>query len=187
VDDAVEVAMVAPHLGMRLHHRRSIRVRRWDYAGAGWYFLTCVTWDRRRTLAQVRGGRMCLTTAGRLVDAAWQAIPAHFPGVTLDAFVVMPDHVHGLLRLDDQRHSLPPPGRPWSGEGPPPRSVGAIVGSWKAASTRAIRQACADAPPRIWQRDYYERIIDTGAMLEIIRRYIARNPARWIASHSRPG
>lgn len=172
---------------MEFYHRRSIRIRGWHYASPGWYFLTFGTWQRRRLLAEVRGRRMCLTPAGRVVEASWHAIPAHFPGVTLDAFVVMPDHVHGLVHLDDLRQT-PGDGEraEWSGHGPPPRSVGAIVGALKSASSREIRRGWPDAPVRIWHRNYYERLIDTEPMLHIIRRYIELNPPRYIANLRRP-
>ncbi len=172
---------------MRHHHRQSIRIRGWHYASPGWYFLTFGTWGRRRLLAEVRDRRICLTPAGRVVEASWHAIPTHFPGVTLDAFVVMPDHVHGLLHLDNPRPAAGDGERAlWSGHGPPPRSVGAIIGSLKSASSREIRRCWPDAPPRIWHRNYYERLIDTEPMLHIIRRYIALNPPRLIAKFHPP-
>jgi|CXWL01.1.fsa_nt_gi REP element-mobilizing transposase RayT len=160
-------------------------MRYWDYSSAGWYFVTCVTWDRQRMLAEVRGGRMCLTRAGQATTLAWQAIPVHFPGVGIDAFVVMPDHVHGIVRLNDlrwsDRRAVPRP-LPESGQARP--SLNAIVGSWKAASSRAIRRDETNAPPRIWQRSYHEWMIRSDAMLDGVRRYIERNPARWIASRT---
>ena len=167
---------------MRRNHRRSIRIRGWHYASPGWYFLTFGTWERQRLLAEVRGRRMCLTWAGRIVEASWHAIPEHFSGVTLDAFVVMPDHVHGLLHLDDRRLAAGDGDRTlWSGHGPPPRSVGAIVGSLKSASSRETRRRRPDPPARTSHRNYADRLIDTEPMLHIIRRYIALNPPRYIA------
>jgi len=160
---------------MHIIRRDSRRLPRWDYAGPGWYFVTCVIWQRRPFLAELRSGQSYPTLAGEIVADAWQAIPDHFPGVHLDAFVVMPDHVHGIVRVDarDDPHRRPP-----RVSGTPPRSLGAIIGSWKSASSRGIHRNCAAAPPRIWQRNYHEWVVRNEAMLERVRRYIARNPSR---------
>ena len=130
----------------------------------------------------------------------WEVIPVHFPLVSLDAFAVMPDHVHGICWIRSEA-THPSPLRPKLADkfvrklthyqsGPPPGSIGAIIGSFKSAVTRRINREIfnvhladlesAPINPRIgvWQRNYYERLIRDWSALNQIRRYIANNPKR---------
>ncbi|MCO5061347.1 MAG: transposase [Kiritimatiellae bacterium] len=165
-----------------IHHRRSIRLRGHDYAGGGVYFLTVCLADRRPLFGTVVNGRMALHDAGRAAAACWQAIPEHFPQVTLDEWVIMPDHVHGILRIARRGMACHAPafGRPMAG------SLGTIIGAYKVAVTRAVRGlglACQTPParqtPAIWQRNYYDIIVRDPRALENIRQYIRNNPAHW--------
>jgi REP element-mobilizing transposase RayT len=83
------------------HHRRSIRLRGYDYTLAGAYFVTLVTQDRAALFGDVVDGIMRLNDAGRMVQAVWDEIPLFYPGVDVDAFVVMPNHIHGIIVLSD--------------------------------------------------------------------------------------
>ncbi|MBW2704487.1 MAG: transposase, partial [Deltaproteobacteria bacterium] len=83
------------------HHRRSIRLKGYDYGQAGAYFVTICAWDRACLFGDVVEDRMRLNDAGRIAEACWLAIPEHFPLVELDAFVVMPNHVHGIIVIAD--------------------------------------------------------------------------------------
>jgi REP element-mobilizing transposase RayT len=167
-----------------VHHRRSIRLRGHDYAGGGVYFVTLCAADRRPLFGTVVNGRMALNDAGRAAAACWRGIPMHFPQAALDEWIVMPDHVHGILRIDCRGHrglpchapTAPAFGRPVAG------ALGTIVGAYKAATTRAIRHgtglAC-QAPATIWQRNYYDILVRDDRALNNIRRYIRDNPAHW--------
>ncbi len=83
----------------KIHHRHSIRLRGYDYSRANGYFVTICTHERAKYLGRVIDGRMYLNDLGDIVDAAWKALPARFPGLGVDAFVVMPNHVHGIVVL----------------------------------------------------------------------------------------
>src|SRR6185312_7959509 len=96
------------------HHRKSIRLRGYDYASPGAYFVTIVTQDRACLFGEISRGRMHLNAAGMAAQTVWAAIPVHFPRVRLDAFVVMPNHVHGIILIagtdaatDDADESVP--------------------------------------------------------------------------------
>ncbi|MEI6613977.1 MAG: hypothetical protein WCL37_03700 [Chrysiogenales bacterium] len=80
-----------------LRGRRSIRLKGWDYASPGWYFVTICAQSRKCLFGDIANGDMLLNDAGRNVKKCWQDIPEHFPHVTLDEFVVMPNHVHGII------------------------------------------------------------------------------------------
>jgi REP element-mobilizing transposase RayT len=138
----------------------------------GAYFVTAVTFGRARLFGAVDGGRMVLSGAGKLVDEHWRAIPTSHPHVTLDAFVVMPDHFHGIIVLA--------PG-PLGPEGTPPKrhGLGEIVRGFKSHTAREINLARGTSGRPFWHRNYYERIIRDPWHMRATRKYVARNPARW--------
>jgi REP element-mobilizing transposase RayT len=82
------------------HHRRSIRLKGYDYTAAGAYFITICTYQRECLFGEIVNGVMQLNTFGLCVQACWQSLPDHFQKLQLDAFVVMPNHLHGILLLD---------------------------------------------------------------------------------------
>ncbi len=88
-----------PHLSR--NHRRSIRVRGYDYSQAGAYFITICTYERACLFGKIVDGKMTLNDAGRMVESCWQDIPDHFPHADLDEFVIMPNHIHGIIALRD--------------------------------------------------------------------------------------
>jgi len=177
--------------------RRSIRWAGRDYAQAGWYFVTICTADRQNPLGRIEGAEMRLSQMGQVAEGCWQAIPDHFAGVALDAFIVMPNHVHGIIVISDEgaRHASPVPGdaegaaerdEAARAKGAPARSLGAIVGSYKAAVCRRIHEIGAVAGRSVWHRNYYEHVIRNARQLQRIRQYIAANPANWAVDRENP-
>src|SRR3990172_159079 len=81
------------------HHRRSIRLRGYDYTQAGAYFVTICTQNRECVFSEVVEGQMLLNGPGQMVESVWRELPQHYPGVQVDAFVVMPNHLHGIIVL----------------------------------------------------------------------------------------
>ena len=168
------------------YHRRSIRLKGYDYTRPGAYFITICTHERAHLFGAVVEGEMQLNDAGRIAEQCWRNIPVHFPHVQLDAFVIMPNHVHGVLWIvahDGARvgatHASPLRNAPIPPRGPVPQSIGAIIGQFKSAVTRQIN-ALRNAPGApVWQRNYYEHIIRNEQALNAIRRYIVENPLRW--------
>ena len=127
---------------------------------------------------------------GRIANECWRAIPDHFPNVELGAYVVMPNHVHGIIVINENRmetNSSPSVGTMHTSlraHGTKPKSIGAIVGSFKSAVTRRIgRELNATG---IWQRNYYERIIRNPEEWDRIRRYIESNPSQWAEDQENP-
>ena len=186
------------------NHRRSIRLQDWDYTAAGAYFITICTQGHALLFGDVVGDTVRLNECGDTVWACWNQIPNHFPQAEMDACVVMPNHVHGIIvmtaRTPDMavgtqyvgaQHaaplhiapgSAPLPRRP----GVQPGSLGAIVRSFKSATTQRInaRRGVPGAP--MWQRNYYEHIIRNDQSLQRIREYIKNNPARWAEDPENP-
>jgi REP element-mobilizing transposase RayT len=150
--------------------RRSIRLRGFDYRRPGFYFVTIGTQNRLPLFGRVRQGEVRLNEAGRMVSQIWWQLPHRYAGITLDAFVLMPDHVHGIIVLgaDGVRPSM---------------GVPDVVHRFKSFTTTQYRRGVnfegwQPFPGRLWHRNYYERIIRDRAALHAIRRYIADNPRR---------
>jgi len=167
-------------------HRRSIRLKGFDYTQASAYFVTIVAYQRECLFGEIENGEMRLNDFGKIADECWCAIPIHFPHVELGAHVVMPNHVHGIIVIAPDisvgarhaSHLQSPP------HGAPPGSLGAIVGSFKSAATRRIGRE--QNPSGIWQRNYYEHIIHVQREMNTIWRYIEANPSMWDDDEENP-
>ena len=86
----------------KVHHRQSIRLRGYDYSQPGAYFITLCTQNRECNLGEIMNGEMKFTVRGFIIDEFWSKIPDHFPNVELDEFIVMPNHVHGIIVINDE-------------------------------------------------------------------------------------
>ncbi len=114
---------------------------------------------------------MELSPVGRIVSRYWSAIPQHCPDVALDAFVVMPNHIHGILAIA---------GDPDASTVSTDRiSIPTIVGGFKSAVTREVRRMDGFAATRVWQSRYYEHVLRSESALRAIRQYIVDNPLKW--------
>ena len=156
--------------------RKRIRLRYYDYRRTGVYFVTICTHGRRSTLGTNRRGEMKLSPLGDLTEMRWRSIPDHSPNVSLDLFIVMPNHVHGLVAI--QSESELSESRRSPGE-LRPRSLGAVVGGFKASVTRIGREDRIVGSEPVWQRGFWEHIVRGPEALERIRTYIIENPTRW--------
>jgi putative transposase len=173
------------------HHRRSIRLATYDYARAGAYFVTIVTQGRQCIFGEVVNGEMKLNDAGRIARDCWMAVPNHFGLCTVDAYVVMPNHVHGIVVIGaGVQAEAPHVGATHASplrRGPGHHSLGAIVGSFKSAASRSInRLDPTRGASAVWQRNYFEHVIRDERSLQRIRDYIAANPARWADDPENP-
>jgi putative transposase len=167
------------------HHRRSVRLKEYDYTQAGAYFVTICTRGKECLLGEIADGEVRLNPSGEIVAECWNDLPRHFQNVAVDEFVVMPNHVHGILIIVDDRRgrgkaclapTIPPVGQ--FGR-PIPGSLPTIVGSFKSASTRRINESRGTPGATIWQRGYYELIVWNEKELNPVRQYIAGNPLKW--------
>jgi REP element-mobilizing transposase RayT len=186
-----------------VHHRRSIRLRDYDYSRAGTYFVTICAFQRECLFGEVVDGEMRLNDAGRMVAAIWDALPQRYQGVEVDVFVAMPNHIHGIIVINDPIGTIhespgfgqgvgaqfiaPDPVTP-DNQGAMNRAptVGEIVRAVKARCTHAINQTRNTTGIPVWQRNYYERIIRNDRELATIRQYIADNPAKWAEDENHP-
>mgnify|MGYP001578636942 CR=1 FL=1 len=166
------------------HHRRSIRLRGFDYAAHGAYFVTIVTHERRELFGRIVADEMRLNAAGRIVAEEWQRSGELRSNVEIDAFVVMPNHVHGIVFLTqtDEGTLRSAPTRSFGGG--MAGSLPVVVRNFKGAVTRRMRERGFDEP--VWQRNYHERVIRNERELQAIRQYIIDNPRQWALDKENP-
>ena len=156
------------------HHRRSIRLPGYDYSQPGAYFVTICTHQRECTFGTVQDRTVFLSQLGAIVEQCWCALSGYFRFIELDAFAVMPNHLHGIVIMKDYGQA-----NVGGSSGTRPRSLGSIIQNFKSISTRKMKQAFQSSAAHIWQRSYYERVIRDQAELNNVRRYIETNPDRW--------
>lgn len=208
-----DVLCVKVHVAMRYnphkYHRRSVRLEGYDYALPGLYFLTICCNDRACLFGAVAARKMILNEPGKIADKCWNEIPDHFLDAVLHEYVVMPNHIHGIIELTTNpavganNHSPDNMDDPSSGNmemsdlrandysplrdgsilfRSPSRTIGSIVRGYKIGVTKWFRQNMADdfpAPTPVWQRNYHEHIIRDEVSYNRIADYIINNPARW--------
>ena len=167
------------------HHRRSIRHPSYNYRDDGAYFITICTRHRVLAFGDIVNDRLEPTKRGLIARACWEEIPDHRRYVSLDAFVVMPNHVHGVFWIETERATQVSPLRAGTAR-LAPGSVGAIVGAYKAAVSRQINKLRPGAASDLWQPNYYEHIIRSERARHAIREYIVTNPQRWASDSENP-
>jgi REP element-mobilizing transposase RayT len=147
-----------------IHHRRSIRLQGYDYSKSGAYFVTICTFQRQHLFGEIRDRTMQLNVVGQMVSAIWQNIPQHFSSVELDEFILMPDHLHGIIVISEEIEKS--------------NSLPTIIQNFKSISTRKINRINQNSSVSIWQRNYYERIVRGEKELHSLREYIVTNPEK---------
>ncbi len=152
-----------------IHHRRSIRLQGYDYTNAGIYFVTICCYQRQHLFGEIDNGEMRINAIGQIVSNLWQKIPQHFPNVELDGFILMPDHLHGIIMISESKEKS---------------SLANIIQNFKSISSRKINCINKSYGISIWQRNYYERIVRTEQELKNLREYIENNPANWKDSNT---
>ena len=151
------------------HQRRSIRLPHYQYDTAGVYAVTICTFQKEQIFGSIKDRLMLLSETGRAVETEWFRLADRYPTAALDEFILMPNHLHGIVFLSPNSSAL--------AEATP--TLGTVVGAFKSLSARAVGQQSGDKSSRIWQRNYYEQIIRSEAMLTAMRVYIADNPLHW--------
>lgn len=190
-----------PHI----HHRRSIRLKGYDYAQPGLYFVTICCQNRACLFGDIVNGEMVLNDAGKIANDCWIEIPNHFPNSELHEHIVMPNHIHGIIELKSESvgaENFPPnnnnvnDGNETENFSPnnirandsiganddsplrsPSKTIGSIVRGFKIGVTKWMRQNTDVFD--VWQRNYFEHIIRNEKSYETISDYISNNPAKW--------
>jgi putative transposase len=175
-----------------IHHRRSIRIPEYDYSYPGAYFITICTYKHESLFGEIENGEMKLTEFGQIAHNRWRLLPERFINIQMDQFVVMPNHIHGILVITDpdlvgaglapapEAIAQPHAGQP---QGLPLRpTVGYVVGAYKSLVVNECLKICKikqEIMGKIWQRNYYEHVIRDHKSFQNITNYIIHNPAQW--------
>jgi REP element-mobilizing transposase RayT len=174
------------------HHRRSIRLKGYDYAQAGAYFVTVCTKDRACLFGDVVDGEMRSNEFGQIAEWTWHDLPNHVPAIVLDTFVIMPNHVHGIILICERDDlnvgagSEPAPTEPACTTIGKHHGLPEIIRQFKTFSAKRINKIRETPGLPVWQRNYYEHIIRNEESLHRIRQYIVGNPARWEEDRENP-
>lgn len=189
------------------HRRHSIRLPNYDYSQPGAYFVTIVAWHRKCLFGEVIGGEMKLNQVGKIVRSEWDDLSKRFRYIELGAFIIMPNHIHGILifgtdvgatrqdlkgahsdnrvlhcrNSDDINHK----GSPLP-HGPKPASLGVIIAQFKSRVTKRLWKIPSFQSSPIWQRNYYEHITRNEQNLQSKTDYINANPLLWEQDDENP-
>lgn len=191
-----------------IHKRRSIRLKDYDYSSAGAYFVTICSWNRECLFGDISAGEMHLNEYGEILKRQWLHAVVVRANVELDEFQIMPNHLHGIIVLNDtvgatrrvarfsqdrltiqERaiHRIAPTNAQTKGiSGAGSGSIGAIIGQFKSVATKHINKMRNSPGSPIWQRNYYEHIIRNEDEMERIREYMINNPAKWSEDENNP-
>ncbi len=200
----------------KIHHRRSIRLKEYDYSQAGAYFVTIVTQQREFLFGEIVNKEMELNPNGEIVQKWWGEISNHFANVETGAFVVMPNHIHGIIFILERRGTVPVPdekkslnipeqihktttqgfnkslkqgGETSGGETPPLQmpTLGQIVAYFKYQSAKEMNAlGNTGTVTKFWQRNYYEHVIRDEEDLQNKTDYIEANPILWDEDDENP-
>jgi REP-associated tyrosine transposase len=185
-----------PHL----HHRKSIRLKGFDYSLPGAYFVTVVTKDQENLFGEISNGTLKANRYAEITQKAWKELPRQYANVSLDSFLIMPNHIDGIIVINDTAlgrggsfvgkenidiensenipiKEYPLETRPYSMIR---HGLSEIIRAFKSFSSRKINNIRGTSGRPVWQRNYYERIIRNQRELDAIHAYIADNPRRWL-------
>lgn len=201
--------MESSRFNSEIHHRFSTRMKGYDYRRPNYYFITICTKNRECLFGEIVKGKMILNQYGIIVERCWKTMFSRISYVHMDSLVVMPNHIHGIIGIlpcrgvagaprkeskelstiashtagtcyapteEDERKPL---------KGPAPRSLGALIRSYKSLVMRRIRRKDGYEGD-LWQRNYHEHIIRNEKSLNYIREYIRDNPLRWDLDRENP-
>jgi putative transposase len=163
-----------------IHHRHSIRLKGYDYSQTGMYFITICVHDKVHLFGEIFNHKMILNSAGEIAKKCWLEIPNHYPNVILHEYVIMPNHVHGIIEIINavgvqNFEPLPPQKNRY--QKIIPCSIGSIIRGFKIGVTKWFHKNTNIID--LWQRNYYEHIIRNEKSHNNISEYIINNPINW--------
>ncbi len=176
--------------------RKSIRLPGYDYSAAGAYFVSICTKDRLCLFGNIINNEMVLNDPGRTIIAAWKELPQRFPNIKLTEYVIMPNHIHGIIAivgvpLVGTRKAFGNSQKRADTRPAPTTGLGDIVGAFKSITTnkyiRGVKQhSWTPFPGKLWQHNYYEHVVRNEKELTRIQEYIRNNPALWNTDKDNP-
>lgn len=173
--------------------RKSLRVKGYDYSSNGAYFITIIVKERKEVLGQIVNGKVVHTDIGKIAYKNWLEIPNHFNNIEIDEFIVMPNHIHGILKIEKgEKGKLNSVGTQYIDSTDEkinrfqhivPGSISTVIRSYKASVTREVNRKNYNFK---WQRGFYDRILRNEKELQKSREYIINNPLKWELDKNNP-
>lgn len=186
----------------KFHHRKSIRLKEYDYTNPNWYYITICTHNKEHLFGSVVNNKMKLNEYGKIAEEEWLKTKEIRKNIDLDYYVIMPNHIHGIIIIEYNENVratrwvapnndlIIPIDAKENGEikrGASQRlaptiqsnSLGSIIGQFKSVYTKRIKKIGVMNTRPIWQRNYFEHIIRSDNDLHRIRKYIELNPLKW--------
>jgi len=187
------------------HHRRSIRLKGYDYSQAGLYFITICIKNRKCLFGNIANGKLTLNDAGQMIENEWIKLPQRFKNIQLHEYIVMPNHFHAILEIVratlvvapnnnpapnenggkniDNQNNDGRKGQP-QGVAPTGKTLGDMVGAFESKTTveyiRGVKQKnWQPFDGKLWQRNYWEHVIRDEKSYQNISEYIINNPLKW--------
>jgi REP element-mobilizing transposase RayT len=167
-----------------VERKTSPRLRGYDYGSTGYYFITICTSERLPRFGSIEKGLMVLNKSGEIVQSAWLELPDHYPNLSLDEFVIMPNHLHAITILENTRRdrfinlSLQKPAKI--------HGLSEIIRGFKTWSARRVNELDKSLGVPLWQRSFYDHVIRDEKDLQRVREYIHDNPLKWEEDQENP-
>ena len=161
-----------------LPKRKNTRLKEFDYTQSSYYFVTICMKNRNEFFSHIVNSELILTEFGKILDDVWNNLPKYY-NVELDYYIVMPDHFHGIVIIDNTLNVK-------DDKGKDPLTLSDIIGKFKSYSSRKIRNLLVNKDEFEWQKSFYDRIIRSEVELDNIRKYIKENPLRWDIEKNNP-
>jgi len=158
-------------------NRKSNRLKDYDYSRNGYYFVTICIKDRQELFGTVENNQMILNDLGKIAEKCWIDLPNHYMNCALDEFTIMPNHIHGIVVIDNEllTNYVVTGFKPVTTKN---HSLSEIIRGFKTFSSRCINELNLPLLFR-WQRSFYDHIIRNEKSLEKIREYVVYNPLKW--------
>jgi len=153
-----------------MKHRKQLRLKEYDYNSAGYYFITICIKNRENLFGNIKDKRLKLSDYGKIAESFWLEIPIHFTDSLLDIYVIMPNHIHAIIYIHENKNNV--------SNDRSKMYIPKIIQNFKAAFTRKIRKSFDDYS-FTWQKSYYESVLNSDFELNEIRNYILNNPLNW--------
>ena len=163
-----------------IHTRRSVRLKGYDYSQPGAYYVTVVTRDRKSWFGDVTGGEMRLNATGQLVVDAWNWIAKRYPYVKLDGYILMPNHLHGIIMITELDAC------PVKTSARSHKPLGRLIGAFKTISTKRVNILHSTTGRVLWQRSFYDHVIRNERERDRVLEYIVHNPKSWDSDIENP-
>ena len=161
-----------------IHNRHSMRIKGYDYSKAGYYFVTICTHNHEYIFGEIEDGEIQYSEFGQIAAECWRWLGTQYEYVELDEWVLMPNHLHGIIILGR--------GGSRTARTVKYKALGSLIGAFKTTSTKIINELRHTPGVSIWQRNYYEHVVRGEEDLNQIRQYILENPIKWDMDEENP-